>query len=69
MLSTKVIEDFREQTEEHFHPVDGMNAGKIEEIVIIYNTRNTPYYLDEDFSSSHDIKKKLFAGSIYTRRI
>lgn len=28
---------------------------------------DTPYYLDEDFSSSHDIKKKLFAGSIYTR--
>ena len=29
MLSTKVMEDFREQTEEHFHPVDGMNAGEI----------------------------------------
>lgn len=37
------------------------------DIVIIYSIRNTPYYLDEDFSSSHDIKKKLFAGSIYTR--
>ena len=36
MLSAKVIEDFREQTEEHFHPVDGMNAGKIEEMVSYY---------------------------------
>ena len=36
MLSAKVIEDFREQTEEHFHPVDGMNAGEIEEMVSYY---------------------------------
>ena len=36
MLSAKVIEDFREQTEEHFHPVDGMNAGEIEEMVLYY---------------------------------
>ena len=36
MLSAKVIEDFREQTEEHFHPVDGMNAGEIEEMVSHY---------------------------------
>ena len=36
MLSAKVIEDFREQTEEHFHPMDGMNAGEIEEMVSYY---------------------------------
>ena len=36
MLSAKAIEDFREQTEEHFHPVDGMNAGEIEEMVSYY---------------------------------
>jgi len=36
MLSAKVIEDFREQTEEHFHLVDGMNAGEIEEMVSYY---------------------------------
>ncbi|MFR2748944.1 ParB/RepB/Spo0J family partition protein [Eubacterium ramulus] len=36
MLSAKVIEDFREQTEEHFHPVDGMNAGEIKEMVSYY---------------------------------
>ena len=36
MLSAKVIEDFREQTEEHFHPVDGMNTGEIEEMVSYY---------------------------------
>lgn len=36
MLSAKAIEDFREQTEEHFHPVDGMNAGEIKEMVSYY---------------------------------
>lgn len=36
MLSAKVIEDFREQTGEYFHPVDGMNAGEIEEMVSYY---------------------------------
>ena len=36
MLSAKVMEDFREQTEEYFHPVDGMNAGEIEEMVSYY---------------------------------
>lgn len=36
MLSAKVIADFREKTEEHFHPMDGMNAGEIEEMVSYY---------------------------------
>lgn len=36
MLSEKAIADFREQTEKHFHPVDGMNAGEIEEMVSYY---------------------------------
>lgn len=36
MLSAKAIADFREQTEKHFHPVDGMNAGEIEEMVSYY---------------------------------
>lgn len=31
-----MIEDFREQTEEHFHPVDGMNVEEIEEMVSYY---------------------------------
>ena len=52
MLSAKVIEDFREQTEEHFHPVDGMNAGEIKNILekhkmdsSIYITLETLKYL------------------------
>ena len=36
MLSAKVIEHFREQTEEYFHPVDGMNVEDIEEMVSYY---------------------------------
>lgn len=36
MLSAKVIADFREKTEEYFHPMDGMNAGEIEEMVSYY---------------------------------
>ena len=36
MLSEKVIADFRKKTEEHFHPMDGMNAGEIEEMVSYY---------------------------------
>ena len=36
MLSEKVIADFRKKTEEHFHPVDRMNAGEIEEMVSYY---------------------------------
>lgn len=37
------------------------------DIVIIKNTNNTPYYLTEAYSPSHDVKKKLYAGAIYTR--
>ena len=36
ILSTKVIADFRDKAVEHFHPVDGMNAGEIEEMVLYY---------------------------------
>ena len=35
-LAANVIADFRNKTEEHFHPVDGMNAGEIEEMVSYY---------------------------------
>lgn len=37
------------------------------DILIIYSTRNTPYYLTEEFSPSHDNKKKIRQGAIYTR--
>lgn len=35
-LAANVIADFRRQTQEKFHPVDGMNAGEIEEMVSYY---------------------------------
>ena len=35
--------------------------------VIIKRSNNTPYYLTEEYSQSHDVKKKLYAGAIYTR--
>ena len=37
------------------------------DIVIIKRSNNTPYYLTEEYSQSHDVKKKLYAGAIYTR--
>lgn len=37
------------------------------DVLIIYNTRNTPYYLTEKFNPSHDNKKMLLPGAIYTR--
>lgn len=37
------------------------------DIVIIKRSNNTPYYLTEEYSKSHDVKKKLYAGAIYTR--
>ena len=45
-----------------------IKAGNHElDILIIQSTHNTPYYLTEEFSPSHDSKKKLNAGAIYTR--
>ena len=35
-LAENVIADFRRQTQDKFHPVDGMNAGEIEEMVSYY---------------------------------
>ena len=35
-LAASVISDFRKKTQEKFHPVDGMNAGEIEEKVSYY---------------------------------
>ena len=35
-LAANVIADFRKQTQKKFHPVDGMNAGEIEEMVSYY---------------------------------
>lgn len=37
------------------------------DVVIIHSTRNTPYYLTEEYNPSHNNKKKLSAGAIYTR--
>lgn len=42
-------------------------AGHELDVLIIYNTRNTPYYLTEKFNPSHDNKKMLLPGAIYTR--
>ena len=35
-IATNVIVAFRKQTQEKFHPIDGMNAGEIEEMVSYY---------------------------------
>lgn len=35
-LAVSVISDFRKKTTEQFHPVDGMSAGEIEEMVSYY---------------------------------
>ena len=37
------------------------------DVLIIHNTRNTPYYLTDKFNPSHDNKKMLLPGAIYTR--
>lgn len=37
------------------------------DVLIIHSTRNTPYFLANNFSQSHDRKKHLIAGAIYTR--
>ena len=37
------------------------------DVLIIHSTRNTPYFLANNFSQSHDRKKHLVAGAIYTR--
>ena len=35
-LAVSVISDFRKKTTEQFHPIDGMSAGEIEEMVSYY---------------------------------
>lgn len=35
-VAANVIADFRKQTQEKFHPIDGMNAGEMEEMVSYY---------------------------------
>ena len=42
-------------------------AGHELDVLIIYNTRNTPYYLTDKFNPSHDNRKMLLPGAIYTR--
>ena len=37
------------------------------DVVVIYNSRHTPYYLTEKFAKSKDPKKHLLLGAIYTR--
>lgn len=37
------------------------------DILIVHNTRNTPYYLTDKFNPSHDNKKMLLPGVVYTR--
>lgn len=37
------------------------------DIVIIYNSRHTPYYLQEKFARGQDSKQYLTPGTIYTR--
>ena len=37
------------------------------DILIVHNTRNTPYYLTDKFNPSHDNKKMLLPGAVYTR--
>lgn len=37
------------------------------DVLIIHSTRNTPYFLSSNYLQSHDTKKQLIAGAIYTR--
>ena len=37
------------------------------DVLIVHNTRNTPYYLTDKFNPSHDNKKMLLPGAVYTR--
>lgn len=37
------------------------------DIWVIHNSRKTPYYLAQEYNPSHDIKKSVRAGAIYTR--
>lgn len=37
------------------------------DVVIIYNSRHTPYYLQEKYGNGHDVRKHLTPGTIYTR--
>lgn len=48
--------------------VKTINAGEHQlDVVIIYNSRHTPYYLQEKYGKGHDVKKHLTPGTIYTR--
>lgn len=48
--------------------VKTINVGEHQlDIVIIYNSRHTPYYLQEKYEKGHDVKKHLTQGTIYTR--
>lgn len=37
------------------------------DVWIIHNSRKTPYYLAQEYNPSHDVKKSIRAGAIYTR--
>lgn len=37
------------------------------DVWIVHNSRKTPYYLAEEYNPSHDVKKSVRAGAIYTR--
>ena len=37
------------------------------DVLIVHNTINTPYYLTDKFNPSHDNKKMLLPGAVYTR--
>ena len=37
------------------------------DVWVIHNSRKTPYYLAQEYNPSHDIKKSIRAGAIYTR--
>ena len=48
--------------------VKSINIGEHQlDVVIIYNSRHTPYYLKEKYAKTQDYKKHLTPGTIYTR--
>lgn len=48
--------------------VKTINVGEHQlDVVIIYNSKHTPYYLQEKYGKGHDVKKHLTPGTIYTR--
>lgn len=50
--------------------VKTLNIQKHEiDVLVVFNSRKTPYYLAKEFNPSHDVNKSVRAGAIYTRTL